>query len=392
MATPTVAIACQGGGTHGAFAYGVLRHILDFHQRQDDAFRIIGLSGTSAGALCAFAAWYGLVPKAGQGGSPSEAIEALDRLWDTFAAKKQGEWLFNLMVQQLFFAKERGMPFPEMSPYSPPHGFMMNALDAYSFAHKTVWGDRDAMDFRKEFHDFQALLESVAPDLSAIDQPTAVPRLLIGAVEIMDGEFFAFDSKADPGSDRNIGYAAVRASGTLPTVRKAETVGNLRTATGRLRRFWDGLYSQNPPVRNFVTDVEKGEVPDEIWVVRINPQRRDEAPVTVEDIFDRRNELAGNLSLNQELSFIQTVNKWIHTYRERGKGPCFADHHKEVRLYVITMSEGRSAPLKVPSKFDRSPTFIDALRAEGEKRAGQFLDLWRDRSRDLKQWPDDAMP
>ncbi len=392
MAAPTVAIACQGGGTHGAFAYGVLRRILEFQQSHDDAFRITGLSGTSAGALCAFAAWYGLVRKGDRDGNPDEAIATLDRLWETFSAKKQGEWLFNLMVQQLFFAKERGMPFPEMSPYSPPHGFMMNALDAYSFAHKTIWGDRDAMDFRKEFHDFQALLESVAPELADIDQPQAVPRLLIGAIDILEGTFFAFDSKADSWSDCDIGYAAVRASGTLPTIRKAETVGDLRTASGRLRRFWDGLYSQNPPVRNFVTAVDRDEVPDEIWVIRINPQRRDDPPVTLEDIFDRRNELAGNLSLNQELSFIQTVNKWVCDYGDPGGGRCFADHHKEIKLYVITMSEDRSRPLKVPSKFDRSPTFIDTLRGEGEDRAQQFLDLRRDRPDDLPQWPLDALP
>src|SRR5437016_9870098 len=87
-----------------------------------------------------------------------------------------------------------------------------------------------------------------------------------------------------------------------------------RTATsgavplaGRL--YWDGLFSQNPPIREFVsTPQQADEKPDEIWIVQINPQTRDAEPRAPEDIEDRRNELAGNLSLNQEVHFIETIN------------------------------------------------------------------------------------
>ena len=36
--------------------------------------------------------------------------------------------------------------------------------------------------------------------------------------------------------------------------------------------YWDGLYSQNPPVREFLAGVRKEETPDELWILRINPQ------------------------------------------------------------------------------------------------------------------------
>ena len=66
MATKKIAIACQGGGTHAAFTWGVLTEILETKQKWDSSdragFEIISLSGTSAGALCALATWYGLVP------------------------------------------------------------------------------------------------------------------------------------------------------------------------------------------------------------------------------------------------------------------------------------------------------------------------------------------
>ena len=44
-----VAIACQGGGSHAAFAAGVLQRLLGPELR--GRFRLLGLSGTSGGAI-----------------------------------------------------------------------------------------------------------------------------------------------------------------------------------------------------------------------------------------------------------------------------------------------------------------------------------------------------
>ena len=63
-----VAVACQGGGMHAAFEVGVLTEILE--DVKAGKFELVGLSGTSAGALCALMVWYGLAPKNG-GGSAS---------------------------------------------------------------------------------------------------------------------------------------------------------------------------------------------------------------------------------------------------------------------------------------------------------------------------------
>jgi predicted acylesterase/phospholipase RssA len=43
-----VAVACQGGGIHAAFAVGVLTEILKEYEKKK--FELVGLSGTSAGA------------------------------------------------------------------------------------------------------------------------------------------------------------------------------------------------------------------------------------------------------------------------------------------------------------------------------------------------------
>ncbi len=43
--------------------------------------------------------------------------------------------------------------------------------------------------------------------------------------------------------------------------------------------YWDGLFSQNPPIKE-LTD----ESPDEIWVIQINPGELEDEPKTVTEI------------------------------------------------------------------------------------------------------------
>ena len=51
-----IAFACQGGGSHTAFTAGVLKHF--FEQSVQEKYDLVGLTGTSGGAVCAVAAWY----------------------------------------------------------------------------------------------------------------------------------------------------------------------------------------------------------------------------------------------------------------------------------------------------------------------------------------------
>jgi len=376
MTTERIAIGCQGGGINAAFTYGVLRKVLQTQQllaEQNAAqrFQIAGLSGTSAGALCAFMAWYGLASKAGRPGSIEQAIAALDRLWDTFSAQTPGEKLVNTLGVQGLKLQSKGLPEIKMSPYSLVSELAMNELKL--------------MGLRPEFYDFAALLNTCAPDLSAIDQKAVDVRLLIGAVEVLSGRFQAFDSMTSEAESEqtHISYQAVRASGTLPELRKAEEIKVQHNGETKSRYYWDGLWSQNPPLREFLTDVGSvGDKPDEIWIVRINPQERDELPKTLEDIEDRRNELSGNVSLNQELQFIQTVNRWVERYPD-----AFGERYKTVKIRTIKISKSTSDRLGVPSKFNREPGFIQTLRQEGEAVAAAFLAEWPETG----EWPDDAV-
>ena len=59
----SINLALQGGGAHGAFAWGVLDRLLD-----EDWLRIAGISGTSAGALNGAAVKAGLAAHSGVAG------------------------------------------------------------------------------------------------------------------------------------------------------------------------------------------------------------------------------------------------------------------------------------------------------------------------------------
>jgi NTE family protein len=56
---PTIALALQGGGSHGAFTWGVLDRLLE--EVAADRLRISAISGSSAGAINAALAASGLV-------------------------------------------------------------------------------------------------------------------------------------------------------------------------------------------------------------------------------------------------------------------------------------------------------------------------------------------
>jgi NTE family protein len=199
-------------------------------------------------------------------------------------------------------------------------------------------------------------------DFDRIEPGLQEPVLVIGAVDVLSGEFRAFDSRRD-----RISAETVLASAAIPTL--------FRAVSFEGGTFWDGLFSQNPPVRELV-DLR----PDEIWVIQINPSRREVEPRTVLDIGDRRNELAGNLSLYQELHFVEKIDEWL----EAGVLPEDAGY-KSIVVRIIELSPSRVRwSLSARSKLNRDPAFIGDLIALGRGQADEFLTAlaferaWRD--------------
>ena len=316
--TPTsVAVACQGGGSHTAYTAGALMTILEERPRRYD---VTALSGTSGGAMCAALAWDGL-----RRGDEAGAVDRLEGFWDELSAR---------------------------TPWA-------QAANAW-----TLWTARMTAEFGSfglsPYH--HTASETARDDLAAAVErfvdfddgaPAAPPHLFVGAVDVESGDFEVF-------TDGEHGVDALLASAAVPTLFRAVEIDG--------RRYWDGLFSQNPPIRHFTSEVPADEKPDEIWLVRINPVATDATPQSLADIADRRNELAGNLSLEQELHMIESVNDLVDA------GVIDDPAYKHIAVREITLA----APLDVHSKLDRSPEFIADLIERGRRDARQF---WRSTDR-----------
>jgi hypothetical protein len=137
--------------------------------------------------------------------------------------------------------------------------------------------------------------------------------------------------------------------------------------------YWDGLYSHNPPVHD-LPDVHRKNGKDgnehnprEIWVIRINPMKRNGKPDTSPEIQDRRNELAGNLSLLQEIRAIRNMNGM-----EKG-GRIYAP----IAFGFIDMDESVASDLDYVSKLDKRKEFAEQLFNHGREQAESFMARWQ---------------
>jgi NTE family protein len=112
-----IAIACQGGGSHAAFTAGVLIKILG-EVKNKGSYEIVGLSGTSGGAICAFLTWHALQRENGE----QEAIRLLEEFWrkDNSVRWPQEEWFANTLLQSTMslFEDTTGMPPTNPLPHT----------------------------------------------------------------------------------------------------------------------------------------------------------------------------------------------------------------------------------------------------------------------------------
>ena len=114
-----VAIACQGGGSHTAFTAGVLGRLLQPDVMADH--KVVALSGTSGGAICALLAWSALVE-----GEPEKAESLLHGFWSDNSASTLPERMLNWWV--LWGGQMANhVATPAVSPYVNPASVL--ALD-----------------------------------------------------------------------------------------------------------------------------------------------------------------------------------------------------------------------------------------------------------------------
>jgi NTE family protein len=351
-----IAIACQGGGSHAAFTAGALQAL--FENNVQDQFEIVSLSGTSGGALGAALVWYAIK----KGENP---VRRLLEFWQDNTAQTKQERLFNdFTIKTLEYTSKGILPQFNTSPASPKLKQWM------SFA---------TTGLRSRFTNFQELLEAHIDfqEIAAWGPQPESPVLILGAVNILTGKLWMFDSAREP-----IRVEHILASCAIPNVFPAVEIDN--------DAYWDGIFSDNPPITELIDAeyVTAANIPQEIWVIKLNPTGRDTIPVAPDDILDRRNELEGNVSLFQSLQSIERLNDLLlrGAYKEEFlqevgihepiKIPrSFVDKpDKPYYIPFIEMSPDLQKNLNYESKLDRNPTIINELIQNGQEQAKKFLE------------------
>jgi NTE family protein len=352
-----IAIACQGGGAETAFTAGALHALLEAGIEKD--FEIVSLGGTSGGAVCATLVWYAI-----HAGEKPTWDRLLDFWTETNRPASIQEQLFNRWVVAWSKLVGRGyLPSYEVSPYSPVAKFLFQLATA---------------GHRKTFSNFQKALEARI-DFATIRRwgPLAkTPILVVGAAGVLSGKLRKFSSRKEI-----IRVEHILASCAVPHIFPAVEIED--------DAYWDGLFADNPPIGALIRPIHVGKenIPDEVWLIKIEPTTIPSVPTMPDDIIDRRKQMEGNVALLNQLGAMEVLND-IHLWG--GYTPEMLNYlqwEKPIRIPRI-YADGEDKPYYIPhiemspelykkldwqAKLDRDAKNVDQLMEDGRKRAREFL-------------------
>lgn len=329
---PLLNLALQGGGSHGAFTWGVLDALLEVGR-----VAIEGISGTSAGAMNAVALAHGFALS--QGKSKINANEAarssLANFWDGIVSMGAvGE------AQRAPFDMLAGSLGGDASPMGKMMASMTNMWSA-AITHSMSPYQNNPLDINplKEF------LEKHI-DFGAIAALKGT-KLFVVATGVSTG-------KAEVFSGKRLTAKAVMASACLPTLFRAVEIEG--------EHYWDGGYSGNPALHPLIYNCTSRD----IMLVQINPIKRDKLPTTASEIMDRMNEITFNAGLLAEMRAIDFVKRLI------AQGKLDMSHYKDVLMHRIDGGE-LLEDYNIASKVSTNNQIIHALRDLGRESAQDWL-------------------
>lgn len=305
-----ITLALQGGGSHGAFTWGVLDRLLE-----EPTLLIDAISGTSAGAANAVVLASGLA----QGG-PQAAQQALHDFWH--AVSKTGDSVFN--------PNRYVRSWPWLAPWSR----IGSDLIAYLWSpYDNPWYMNPLAALLAKSVDFERLRTSRGP------------RVFVTATNVRTNQRKVFRTEE---LDAN----RVLASACLPSMFQAIRVGD--------DYYWDGGYLGNPSLGPLL------EFCDDILIVAINPFNREQVPRSAHDIADRLNEITFNAALVQEIDTINLINKLI------ARGALTDPRYRPIHFHMIS-AEAQMAQFGVRSKTNTAWPFLQRLHAIGRATAADWI-------------------
>jgi len=308
-------IALQGGGSHGAFTWGVLDRLLE-----EDWLSIEGISGTSAGAMNAAVLADGFAAGGREG-----ARAALDAFWHNVAEAAR------------FSPFQRGPLDVLLGRWTLDHSPLFVALDLMS----RLYSPYDLNPTGA--NPLRAVLEKVIE----FERLRASPiKLFITATNVRTGRGRVF-------RNAEITPEVLLASACLPTLFQAVEIDG--------DSYWDGGYSGNPTMTPLVRELAS----EDTILVPINPVERPGTPRTAYEILNRLNEVSFNSVLIKELRMIALLRQVADP------GNCEGAHWARMRIHVVP--NGVVDQLGYSSKLNAEREFLAMLREEGRKAADAFL-------------------
>ena len=318
--TKLISLALQGGGSHGAFTWGVLDRMLE-----DERIDVEAVSGTSAGAMNAAVLISGLAQGGRQG-----ARDALDKFWRTVSGYAGFSPIRRTWADQLSgnwnFDNSPGYQWTNwLSQFVSP--YQSNPLN---------------------IHPLREILQQQV-DIDAIRQ-YADTRIFIAATNVRTGRSRIFDKN-------DLSVDALLASACLPHLYQAIHIDG--------DAYWDGGYMGNPSIWPLIYKAETADV----VLVQITPIERDEVPYNTADINNRLDEIAFNSSLIHEMRAIAFVQRLLE--HDALTEP-YASRYKNVRMHMVGDPEGLKA-LGASSKLNAEPRFVEHLKQMGRDSADRWL-------------------
>lgn len=309
-------LALQGGGSHGAFTWGVLDRLLE-----EEWLDIAGVSGTSAGTMNAAVLADGLAAGGAEG-----AREALSAFWGFVADAA------------------RFSPF-QASPVDM-------ALGNWSLTHSPAFMTMDVLS--RLFSPYVLNPGGTNPLAKVLDKVIDFDRLRSAPVKIFITATNVRTGRGRVFRNAEITPEVLMASACLPTVFQAIEIDG--------ESYWDGGYVGNPTLTPLVREVDS----DDTILIPINPLERPGAPRTAPAILNRLNEISFNAATLKELRMIALLRQVADP--GNGEGARWA------RMRVHLVPNEIMTGLDYSSKMNADRVFLHMLRDEGRRAAGRFLE------------------
>ncbi|WP_310621750.1 patatin-like phospholipase family protein [Flexibacterium corallicola] len=308
-------LALQGGGSHGAYTWGVLDWLLESQR-----FTIARVSGTSAGALNAAVLTDGMAR-----GGPKEARKALKDFWTAVSKAGRASPFQRSPLEVLF-----GSWNLDASPMYFGWGLTSRIMSPYQFNPLNINPLKEIIENHVNFDNIH--------QYGGLDLYVAATNVRSGKIKIFAGTELSCDT--------------LLASCCIPQLYQAVEIDG--------EAYWDGCFMGNPPLYPLYN--HRGN--SDILLVQINPVYREEVPQTSMDISVRFSEIAFNSTLLRKLNAIEFVSNWVNHRIS-------FDDHIQVYLHHIEASKDLHQ-FGPASQINPQGEFIELLFDIGRKSAAAW--------------------